>query len=333
LNTHETPSATILVADDDYANRDLLGHVLRREGYEVLFAKSGDEASRLVSDRVIDLALLEVKMSGRNGFEVCRAIKNNPDTRLVPVVLITGFTNANDRITAMECGADDLLQRPIRREELFARIRSLLRIKHFTDELELAEGVLFSLALSIEAKDPYTVGHCDRLSIYAAELAKAIGLPEEQRIALKKAGVVHDIGKVAIPDSILLKPGPLTAHEMHLVEQHPIVGERICQPLKSFRHVLPIIRHHHEKMDGTGYPDGLKGNAIPVTARIMTTVDVYDALTSERSFHSALPPAEAFAVMQEEVRKGWLDRGLVEEFRRLRSEGETIWTAPTSAVA
>jgi putative two-component system response regulator len=333
LNSHANQTPTILIADDDSITRDMLRHFLQREGYDVLLAKDGEEAYRIFSDRVVDLALLAVKMPRRNGFELCRSVKSNPETRLLPVVLLTVFYNANDRIAAMECGADDLMQKPVGREELSARVRSLLRIKHFTDELELAEGVLFSLALSIEAKDPYTAGHCDRLSIYSAELAKAIGLPEEQRIALKKAGVVHDIGKVAIPDSILLKPGPLTADEMCLVEQHPIIGERICQPLKSFQHVLPIIRHHHEKMDGTGYPDGLKGNAIPITARIMATVDVYDALTSDRPFRSALRPQEAFAIMQEEVRKGWLDGWLVDELRRIRAEDGPIWIAPTMQVA
>jgi putative two-component system response regulator len=317
LQTHEAKSATILVADDEEANRELLAHILEREGYQVVLAEDGEEAVTLFSRHPIDLALLDVKMPRQNGFQVCRAIKKNPDTRLIPVVLITGLINTNDRIAGIECGADDYLHKPIRREELTARVRSLLRLKQFTDELENAEGVLFSLALSIEAKDPYTEGHCTRLSKYSVELASALGLPEEERVALRRAGIVHDIGKVAVPERILLKPGPLTDEERKIIEQHPIVGERICQPLRSFRLVLPVIRHHHEKLDGSGYPDGLKGDAIPMTARIMTTVDVYDALTTDRPYRSAHSSEEAFAIMQEEVSKGWWDAQLVAKFRKV----------------
>jgi putative two-component system response regulator len=318
MNPREIQSATILIADTEDASRDLLGQILHREGYEIILAENGEQARSVIADRIIDLALLDVKMPRRNGFELCRSIKGNPDTRLVPVVLMTEFINPNDRIVAIECGADDYLHKPIRREELNARVRSLLRIKHFTDELELADGVLCSLALSIEGKDPYTVGHCDRLSKYSVELANALALPEEQRAALKKAGIVHHIGKVAVPDSILLKPGPLTGEEMRLVEQHPVIGERICQPLKSFRCVLPIIRHHHERMDGSGYPDGLLGESIPIAARIMSVVDVYDALTCDRPYRSALLPDDALIALREDASKGWLDSHLVDEFRKLR---------------
>jgi putative two-component system response regulator len=316
LQTPDAKSATILIADDEAANRELLTHILERDGYQVVVAEDGEEAIALFSNQ-IDLALLDVKMPGQNGFQVCRAIKKNPETRLVPVVLITGLINTNDRIAAIDCGADDYLHKPIRREELTARVRSLLRLKQFTDELENAEGVLFSLALSIEAKDPYTEGHCTRLSKYSVELASALGLPEEDRVALRRAGIVHDIGKVAVPEHVLLKPGPLTHEERKIIEQHPIVGERICQPLRSFRLVLPVIRHHHEKLDGSGYPDGLKGEAIPMTARIMATVDVYDALTTDRPYRSAHSPEEAFAIMQEEVNKGWWDGQLVAKFRKV----------------
>jgi putative two-component system response regulator len=318
MNPREIQSATILIADTEDASRDLLGQILHREGYEIILAENGEQARSVIADRIIDLALLDVKMPRRNGFELCRSIKGNPDTRLVPVVLMTEFINPNDRIVAIECGADDYLHKPIRREELNARVRSLLRIKHFTDELELADGVLCSLALSIEGKDPYTVGHCDRLSKYSVELANALALPEEQRAALKKAGIVHHIGKVVVPDSILLKPGPLTGEEMRLVEQHPVIGERICQPLKSFRCVLPIIRHHHERMDGSGYPDGLLGESIPIAARIMSVVDVYDALTCDRPYRSALLPDDALIALREDASKGWLDSHLVDEFRKLR---------------
>lgn len=309
----------MLVADDEEANRKMLADMLRRDGYEVLLARDGSEAASIFALVKVDLALLDVVMPGLSGLEICRTIKGNSNTRLVPVVLMTGFVNPNDRLEGIECGADDFLTKPIRRQELSARVRSLLRLKHFTDELESAETVLFSLALSIEAKDPYTEGHCARLSKYSVDLAEALGLAVDQRIALRRAGIVHDIGKVAVPDSILLKPGPLTQEERKNMEQHPIVGERICEPLRSFRQVLPIIRHHHERLDGSGYPDGLSGEAIPITARIMATVDVYDSLTTDRPYRSALSVKEAFSIMQHEVKKGWWDGRLVEQFSKLIS--------------
>jgi putative two-component system response regulator len=317
MSTSQPQFGRILIADDEEANRELLSRILQREGYEVVVAKDGAEAMNCFGDQQVDLALLDVKMPRRNGFEVCRMIKKNPETRLVPVILVTGLINTNDRIAGIECGADDYLLKPIRREELCARVRSLLRLKQFTDELESAETVLFSLALSIEAKDPYTEGHCTRLSQYSVELARALGISEEECVALRRAGIVHDVGKVAVPERILLKPGPLTSEEKQIIEQHPVVGERICQPLRSFRLVLPIIRHHHERMDGSGYPDGLEGSNIPLTARILTVVDVFDALTSNRSYRSASSKEEALRIMHDEVSKGWWDGRLVKEFERV----------------
>jgi putative two-component system response regulator len=317
LSDSEVCTATILVADDNWANLELLSELLQAEGYRVFCVVDGEQALTTVIAEEIDLVFLDVMMPGRSGFDVCRAIKSNPETRLIPIVLVTSLSESSDRIRGIESGADDFLNKPVNKEELLARTRSLLRLKQFTDDLERAESVLFSLALSIEAKDPYTQGHCDRLSRYSVALAERLGLPEEVRVALRRAGIVHDIGKVAVPEHILLKPGPLTPEERKIMEQHPLTGERICAPLKSFRRVLPIIRYHHEKLDGSGYPDGLKGEEIPLTARILQTVDVYDALTTDRPYRKAFAPQAAFAIMNEEVKKGWWDGSLLDELEAL----------------
>src|SRR6185312_10998815 len=247
------------------------------------------------------------------GFEICQAIKSKPQTRLIPVILLTSLNSDADRIHGIMCGADDFLNKPVNKHELLARVHSLLRLKEFTDELENAETVLFSLSLSIEAKDPYTEGHCERLSKYCVTMAERLQLPDEMRVALRRAGIVHDIGKIAVPEHILVKPGPLTEPEWKIMKQHPVVGERICSPLKSFRLVLPAIRHHHEKLDGSGYPDGLAGDQVPLSARVLQTVDVYDSLTTDRPYRKALRPPDALGIMREEVNRGWWDSSLVDE--------------------
>jgi putative two-component system response regulator len=321
LQSHQYVNGTILVADDQAANRELLDELLSSEGFNVLTAADGASALEHLNLVNIDLILLDVMMPELNGFEVCTRIKADPDTYLIPVVLVTSLSDKQDRIKGIRAGADDFLSRPVDRTELLTRVRSLLKLKHHTDELERAEAVLFSLARSIEGKDPYTHGHCERLMSYSSSLGEHLGLPEEQIVALRRAGIVHDIGKVAVPDAILLKPGKLTPEEWKLMQEHPVVGERICAPLKSFRNVLPIIRHHHEKLDGSGYPDGLRGDAIPVTARILQIVDVYDALTTTRPYKAAFSTTDALQTMKQEVAKGWWDPQIFDEFERLVGSG------------
>lgn len=306
--------STILVADDDPANREILTVFLEDEGYRVVTAPDGDQALLFLEREDVDVVLLDVLMPGQTGFSVCRALRARPETRLLPVVLVTGLNGVQDRVLGIEAGADDFLNKPYDREELLARVRSLVKLKQYTDELEHAETVLCSLALSIEAKDPYTEGHCDRLSRYSVRLGERVGLEEEELVALRRGGIVHDIGKVAVPEHILGKPGPLNKEERKIMELHPVTGERICSPLKAFRLVLPIIRHHHERLDGSGYPDGLSNGQIPVIARILSIVDVYDALTTNRPYRQALSTEKAFSVIREEVQRGWWDASLVECF-------------------
>lgn len=307
----------ILIVDDEASSRAALATLLGREGFEVCEAGSGSAALLVCGTFRPDLILLDILMPVMDGFEVCRHIKAAAETRLTPVVLITGLSGTDDRIRGINAGADDFLSKPLDFNELLARARSLLRLKQITDELENAESVLFSLAHSIEARDPYTRGHCERLSAMSSRLGQILGLPEEYIRALRRAGIVHDIGKVVVPDAILLKPGALSESETEVMRKHPVVGEHICAPLRTFRLVLPIIRHHHEKHDGSGYPDGLHGSAIPLTAAILQLADVYDALTTDRPYRAAISHEAALKTMDEEARRGWWDRDLFEAFRKM----------------
>ncbi len=312
---------TILTADDEQVNRALLKDLLEPLGCRVVGAATGTEALQELEQCQPDLVLLDAMMPPPNGFDVCRKIKSNPAFRLIPVVMVTALHERGDRIRAIEAGADDFLSKPFDRQELLARVRSLLRLKQFTDELEHAESVLFALARSVEAKDPYTEGHCERLSEYSVALGKHLGLPEGDLEALNRGGILHDLGKVAVPDSILLKPGPLTPEERSIMQEHPVRGYDICQPLRSFRNVLPIIRHHHEQWNGTGYPDRLRGNDIPLLARILQVVDIFDALTTDRPYRRALSHEKALALMEEETKAGKWDPQMFPVFAAMVRDG------------
>ena len=325
---HGTPLGTILAADDDPKIRKPLEHLLRLQGYRVLTADNGVEARSLLEEQSVDVALLDARIARESGLSVCRAVKSRSATQLLPVVLMGRLGGDQDRTRGIVAGADDFLSKPVRKEELLARVKSLVHLKRVGDELETAEAVLFTLAGSIEAKDPYTAGHCERVSRYSAGLAEQIGLPEDQRLALRRGGMIHDIGKVAIPDQILLKPGPLSAGERRLMESHTLVGEQICAPLKSFRNILPIIRSHHEHQNGSGYPDRLTANQIPVTACILQIADVYDALTTDRPYRAALTSGQALSTVREEAVRGWWDRQLVEELANWLKNSPGLPIAP-----
>ncbi|WP_228370726.1 HD-GYP domain-containing protein [Candidatus Korobacter versatilis] len=312
--THEFPakrSQHILVVDDSPELAMLMQELLAAHGYLVQLAYSAAEAEREIAGRPPDLILLDVQMPGKNGYDLCRELKDNPETRLIPIVMITGLTDRENRIRGIESGADEFLNKPIFPEELFARVKSLLRLKEFTDELDNAEAVLCTLGLSVEARDPYTEGHCERLSQYASELGAFLRMGADAILALKRGGYLHDLGKIAIPDEILKKGSDLTADEWSIMRQHPIIGERICQPLRSLRKVLPIIRHHHEHWDGSGYPDQLVGLEIPLLARTLQVVDVYDALRTARPYKAAQSHEQARETMLREAERGRWDRELV----------------------
>jgi putative two-component system response regulator len=306
------PLGAILVVDDLEPNARLLERLLTRAGHRVRLAHDGREALDLVSRDPPDLVIMDVMMPTLDGFETCRRLKSDPATCLVPVVLVTALQDPGDRIRGLEVGADDFLSKPVNEAELTARVRSLLRIKRYTDELDSAESVIVSLAMTIEARDGTTDGHCQRLARYAVRLGLEVGLPDEEIAALERGGFLHDIGKVGIPDQILLKPGRLTEREFAEMKQHTVIGDRLCGELKSLRRVRPIVRYHHERLDGTGYPDGLKGRSVPLLAQIMGIVDVFDALTTERPYKSALPAERAYEELVIEADRGWRDSALVQ---------------------
>jgi putative two-component system response regulator len=304
----------ILVVDDEARNVEVISRLMRRLGYEVLTATSGELALQSIADHQPDLVLLDVNMSGIDGFEVCRRIKNDPGTRLIPVVLITGLDATADRIRGIEAGADDFLTKPPVIAELEARVRSLTRLKRYTDELETAESIILTLGLTIESRDPYTQGHCERVARYAAALGTRLGLDNGQLVALHRGAFLHDVGKVGIPDAILLKRGSLTPSEQSAMQAHTVIGHRLCGELRSLEAVRLIVRHHHERPNGTGYPDRLEGERIPLLARIMNVVDSYDALTTERPYKAAFSKEQALREMRDEAARGWKFPALVEEF-------------------
>jgi putative two-component system response regulator len=309
--------ACILVVDDMPDNVALIRAHLTMNGYRVIEANDGQEALRQVAVHRPDLILLDVMMPILDGYEVCQRLKRDQATILTPIVIVSALTDQEDRIRGIDAGADDFLTKPFDRTELLARVRSLLRVKRYTDELDHAETVIGSLALGVEAKDPYTEGHCARLSHCSVRVGKALGLNDGALKALRQGGVLHDVGKIGVPDAILNKPGKLTEEEMQVVREHPIVGERICNPLRSLRGVLPIIRHHHERCDGSGYPDRLRGEEIPLTARIVSVVDVYDALRTRRAYKPAMPTAKALEILREEEGKRWWDGHMVDTLVRI----------------
>ena len=317
LSGSAASAGTILVVDDLEASVRLLERLLVRDGHRVLIARDGAEAIAQVERQPPDVILMDVVMPTLDGFETCRRLKENPSTRLVPIVLLTAMQESGGRVRGLEAGADDFLRKPVDPAELSARVRSLVRLRRYTDELDTAESVILSLALTIEARDATTDGHCQRLAHYAVDLGREAGLAEDELAALAKGGFLHDIGKVGIPDAILLKPAPLTPVEFAVMKRHTEIGDRLCGQLRSLRRVRPIVRHHHELLDGSGYPDGLRGGAIPLLAQIMGVVDVFDALISSRPYKAPIGVERAFDQLTAEAAGGRRDRDLVKAFERI----------------
>lgn len=312
----------VLVVDDYEPNLRGLGALLARAKYDVLTASNGAEALEIVERERPDLVLLDVVMPGISGVDVCHTVKRRAETCLTPVVLISGAQERETVIAGLDAGADDFLIKPVDPEELYTRVRSLLRLKRLTDDLESAESLFLTLGRVIEARDPYTEGHCERLAEYATALGRRLGLEQADVDALYRGAFLHDIGKIAIPDRILLKKGKLTRNEYALMKRHPIIGDDLCATVRSLDRVRPIVRHHHERMDGRGYPDGLGGSDIPLLAQIVSVVDVFDALTTDRPYRKALPTVTAYTMLREDARRGWCHPSLVDNFIEMRESRE-----------
>jgi putative two-component system response regulator len=301
--TERTP--LVLVVDDSAANRELIEACLAGVDCQVRTAPDGAAALKAIQTSPPDLVLLDVQMPGIDGYEVCRRIKASQSSRLIPVVMITALDRTSDRILALDAGADDYMTKPVDRVELVARVRSALRLKGVYDSLDSAEHVIFALAAAVEAKDPFTEAHTQRVAESARKLGENLGLYGSDLEALYRGGLIHDIGKIGVPDAILLKPGPLDAEELTTMHLHPIIGANIVAPLRSSPALLPIIRHHHENYDGTGYPDRLAGHAIPQLARIVAVCDAFDALINDRPYRARKMPDEALAILRAGAHRQW----------------------------
>lgn len=297
----------VLIVDDDPVHRELEREILQPPKYAVTEASSGAEALQLLSTDSFDAVLLDKRMPGMDGDEVCRRIRSELELELLPIIIVTGNSGSEDLSRSLRARASDFIGKPYLPEELLARLDSAVNRKRLTDQLDSAESMLFALARMVEAKDENTGNHCSRLSHISVVLGLALDLGPEYLIALRRGGVMHDIGKLGIPDSILLKPGKLTEEEWLIMRQHPEIGARLVKNLKSMQLTLPIIRHHHERWDGGGYPDGLAGKNVPLLARVFQIADIYDALTHERPYKPAMSREQVISILEEEAAKGWRD--------------------------
>ncbi|NQU25412.1 MAG: response regulator [Candidatus Nealsonbacteria bacterium] len=325
-SSEEPTSVTrVLVAESNSTIRKILRHAFTAQGWQMLEAEDGLQALEMAHAQPAPHAIiLDINLAEMNGYEVCRTLKADDHLQLIPVVITTSLDNSEEKTLALDAGADDLLSKPIHRAELAVRLRSLLRIHRFNQELIGAESVAMALARAVAAKDGYAQSHLEKVATYAVGLGKAMGLDPTELKVLRYGAILHNVGKIAIPDAVLEKTGPLSPRESAMFQQHPRVGCDICAPLKPLKPVLSIIRHHKEHWDGTGYPDGLRGDEIPLGAQIVGIVDTYTALISDRPYRKAVSHEEAMRCLRQRADDGWHSPDIIERFfEHLQSEGRS----------
>jgi putative two-component system response regulator len=305
---------TILILDNEDINRRLLKAMLKAAPYRILECRRATEAMALFESEDIDLLIVDLMLPEVSGPEFCRWVKSNRSTQFIPVMMLTSVQGIENEIAGLSSGADEFMIKPLHPGIVRTRVRAMLRSKALIDSLEEAETILFALAQAIEGRDQLTGSHCQRLASASVLLGEALGLPPPELTALYRGGYLHDLGKIGIPDAILFKAGILNPDEWSVMRTHTVKGEDICRPMKSLAPVLPIIRSHHERWDGSGYPDGLRAEETPLLARILQIADIFDALTTTRPYKPALPEEEAFRILEEEARCGWRDPELVPLF-------------------
>lgn len=321
-------AARILAVDDMATNRKLLSYVLKAPEYHVIEAAEGMQALEILRNESVDVVLLDVMMPGMDGFETCRRIREELGLTLLPVIMVTAMGNPDDVVRGMAVGADDYVTKPFNGVELLARVKAALERKRLTDRLDDTESVLFSLARMVEARDENTGDHCDRLAHMSVVFGKELGLAYDDLEALRRGGVLHDIGKLGIPDNILLKKGKLDADEWSIMKQHTVIGAALCSPLRTMQRTVDIVRCHHERWNGTGYPAGLAGEKVPLLARVFQIVDVYDALSSERPYKPAFPHEKVIGIMEQETVSGFWDPELMAAFLKILRERPEILQRP-----
>jgi putative two-component system response regulator len=302
---------SILIVDDIQSNLELMEAVFTKEGYRVYTALGATDAIETYKKYHVDLAVLDVMMPGIDGFELCSRLKSINGHRFFPVILLTALTDKTSKIKGITSGADDFISKPFDTSELMTRIKALLKLKILQEELDHSENIILTLAVAMEARDPYTKGHSTRVSKLASDFVIFLGLADKDSDEMRKAGILHDIGKICLSESILNKPGPLTEEEADLIKTHAVLGEEICKPLVSMKKILPAIRHHHERWDGQGFPDGLAGHAIPLIARVLSIVDSFDAMVSVRPYRDKKSMRKTLEIMQLEQFNGQWDSELL----------------------
>ena len=300
-----TPAARVLVAEGTEQGSRQMADYLQSAGHTVLTAADGEEALRRIRRDDPEVVILDVEIPRLNAFQLCERVRNHPTTRNISVLLVVSEAAQDLKIRGLEMGAEDFLSRPINKLDLLARVKCLVRTKRLLDQAETTENVIFGMAKLLESKVARDGSNPVRLADYACMLGTALGLDEDDLEVLRKGAILHDIGKIAVREEVLLKPGRLSAEEYNEIKMHPEVGERLCGPLRCADEVLPIMRHYRERWDGTGYPDGLHGEQIPIMARILSIADAYDAMLSPRPYRAAMTVEEASANLQEGAGRQW----------------------------